>query len=581
MQILKTLLFLSVLLFFGCKSKEKLVNEEKAKTPDALSISEREEIKFQELFFAATKEKMLGNREEASEKFQKALQINPNSATVWFELAMIRESQKNYSEALQFAEKAAELNPNNKWYLLLLADYYKKTRNYDGAVKVYSKLIEQNPEAIENYYELASTYLMQNDFKKALSVYSGLEKIYGVSENINTQKQKIFLELKDIDSAVLELQKLITAYPSQVQYYGMLAELYLNNNEPEKALAAYQKIKEIDPNNPYVQLSLAEYYERAGNLEEGRKSLKDAFANPNLEIDSKIKILLNFYNKTENEKESLDFALELNNINIKTHPDDPKGYAMYADFLYRKGDLVTAKEMYNKVLTMDKGRYLVWSQLLMINSEEDDYKAMAQNSQEAMELFPNLPSFYFFNGVAYYQMKEFDKAINSFETGKEFVFDNPVLQMQFFSNLGDAYYSVQKHQEAFKYYQKALDIEPNNAYILNNYSYYLSVLGQDLEKAEKMSKKCNELVPDNDSYLDTYAWILFKMENYTDAKKFQEKAIAASGKNNAVLLDHYGDILYQLGEKNNALENWNKALEKDNSIEGLKEKIERGTLYEE
>lgn len=581
MKFNSILLFFLVLTLLGCKGNKSLTSDQKPLSPDEAEITEREEIRFQEIFFAATKEKMLGNKEAASEQFQKALQINPNSATIWFELALIRESQQNYSEALQFAEKAVELDPKNKWYLLLLADYYKKTRNYDDASKIYEKLIGINPEAIENYYELASVYIMQNNLKKAISVYDGLEKKYGVTEDVNIQKHKIYLELKDPESAIVELEKLIKAYPSQTQYYGLLAELYLNNNQPDEALKAYQKIKEIDPNNPYVQLSMAEYYERAGNKEEARKSLKEAFANPSLDIDSKIKILLNFYNNTETETENIDFAFELNKINIETHPEDPKGFAMYADYLYRKGDLKEAKEMYQKVLSFDKGRYLVWNQLLMINSEEDDYKSMAQNSKEAMELFPNLPSFYFFNGVAYYQMKDYQKAINAFETGKEFVFDNPILQMQFYSNLGDAYYGVQKHKQAFDYYQKALDLDPNNAYILNNYSYYLSELEEDLEKAEKMSKKSNELAPNTPSYLDTYAWILFKMKNYTEAKKYLEKAFESGGKNNAVLLSHYGDILYQLGDIENAKLNWKNAFEKDNSVEGLKEKIERGTLYEE
>lgn len=581
MKFNSILLFFLVLTLLGCKGNKSLTSDQKPLSPDEAEITEREEIRFQEIFFAATKEKMLGNKEATSEQFQKALQINPNSATIWFELALIRESQQNYSEALQFAEKAVELDPKNKWYLLLLADYYKKTRNYDDASKIYEKLIGINPEAIENYYELASVYIMQNDLKKAISVYDGLEKKYGVTEDVNIQKHKIYLELKDPESAIVELEKLINTYPSQTQYYGLLAELYLNNNQPDEALKAYQQIKEIDPNNPYVQLSMAEYYEGAGNKEEARKSLKEAFANPSLDIDSKIKILLNFYNNTETETENIDFAFELNKINIETHPEDPKGFAMYADYLYRKGDLKEAKEMYQKVLSFDKGRYLVWNQLLMINSEEDDYKSMAQNSQEAMELFPNLPSFYFFNGVAYYQMKDYQKAINAFETGKEFVFDNPILQMQFYSNLGDAYYGVQKHKQAFDYYQKALDLDPNNAYILNNYSYYLSELEEDLEKAEKMSKKSNELAQNTPSYLDTYAWILFKMKNYTEAKKYLEKAFESGGKNNAVLLSHYGDILYQLGDIENAKLNWKNAFEKDNSVEGLKEKIERGTLYEE
>lgn len=572
-----------ILMFFaaGCASKKEVASAENQNTPDNISASERDKILFQEYFFSGNKEKMLGNRQASAEYFQKALKLNPKSAVVWFELAMLSEANNNFTEATAFAEKAVELDPTNKWYLLLLNDFYTSAKNYSGAINTINKLIEINPEALEYYYELASVYLMQNDFKKSLAVYDKLEEKYGVNETVNTQKQKIYSNINDKESAIKEIKKLVTAYPGQVQYYGMLAELYIQNNQPEEALSTYQKINDIDPNNPYVQLSLAEYYERAGKKEKGRESLKNAFQNPNLDIDAKIKILLNFFNITEKNKDDLEYAFLLNQINVGTHPDNPKAYAMYGDFLYRENLLDSAENMYNKALSLDANRYLIWNQLLMINSEQNNNDGLVKNSQKAMELFPNLPGFYFFNGVGHYQNQNYTQAINAFETGKEFVFDNPPLQMQFYSNLGDCYYAVHNFKQAFLYYEKALEIEPNNAYVLNNYSYYLSELGENLEKAEKMSKKSNELAPNNPSYLDTYAWILYKQQNYTDAKIYMEKAFDAGGKNNATLLDHYADILFRLGKTDEAKTYWQKAFDKDPNLKGLKQKLEKGTLNNE
>ena len=574
--------FFLLIFIVGCKSKEKATTQSFPQTDgiEKLAITEQEEIKFQELFFAGSKEKLLGNRKQASEYFERALAINPNAAVAWFELALIKDAQQNLTEATLFAEKAVTLDPENKWYLLLLGDFYKNLRRYDDASEVINKMIALNPENIENYYELASVHILNNDLKKAIAVYDGLEKKYGPKEDIIIQKQKIYLEMNNTDAAIDEIQKLVTAYPGQVKYLGVLAELYQKVGESEKALETYKKINEIDPNNPFVQLSLAEYYERAGEKENAQKALRKAFENPDLDIDTKIKILLNFYNITEREKSELDFALELNELCIEAHPENPKGYAMYGDFLFRSGKFNEAIEVYEKVLAFDKSRYLVWNQLLMATSEVEDYERMASASKEALELFPSLPSFYFFNGVANYQLKDYKQSVNAFETGKEFVFDNPTLKMQFFSNLGDAYYGLQKHPQAFENYQKVLDIEPNNPYILNNYAYYLAELNQDLEKAAEMSKKSNELAPNNPSYLDTYAWILYRLSNFEEAKKLMEKAFASGGKS-PVLIDHYGDILYKLGNTKEAKENWEKAFEKDPNIEGLKEKIERGSLDEE
>src|SRR6202012_1177405 len=114
----------------------------------------------------------------------------------------------------------------------------------------------------------------------------------------------------------------------------------------------------------------------------------------------------------------------------------------------------------------------------------------------------------------------------------------------------------QKSDEA---YNKALSFNPDNPYTLNNYAYYLSVRGISLDKAAQMSKHSNELQPNTASFEDTYAWILFKQKKYTDAKSWIEKAILHDKTSSAVQMEHYGDIMFYLGDTNAAVENWKKA----------------------
>jgi tetratricopeptide (TPR) repeat protein len=115
---------------------------------------------------------------------------------------------------------------------------------------------------------------------------------------------------------------------------------------------------------------------------------------------------------------------------------------------------------------------------------------------------------------------------------------------------------------------------------MNNWAYYLSLRNEQLEKAEKMSRKSNQLVKDNASYEDTYAWILYKMKNYEEAKRWQERALEHSREPNGILLEHYGDILYQLGQKEIAIEYWKKAKVTGKYSELLDKKLADKTLYE-
>jgi Tfp pilus assembly protein PilF len=145
--------------------------------------------------------------------------------------------------------------------------------------------------------------------------------------------------------------------------------------------------------------------------------------------------------------------------------------------------------------------------------------------------------------------------------------------------LGDSYYKVKKLKESDQSYEKALQFNPNNAYVLNNYAYYLSLRNEQLEKAAAMSKRSNELEADNASFQDTYAWVLFKQKNYKDARVWIEKAIKIN-KDSGTQLEHYGDILFNLGEKDLAVEQWNLAKSKGEKSETLEKKIYEKKYFE-
>ncbi|HZK93782.1 MAG TPA: hypothetical protein VFC67_06205, partial [Prolixibacteraceae bacterium] len=108
---------------------------------------------------------------------------------------------------------------------------------------------------------------------------------------------------------------------------------------------------------------------------------------------------------------------------------------------------------------------------------------------------------------------------------------------------------------------------------MNNYAYYLSLKGERLNVAEQLSAKVIQANPDNATYLDTYAWVFFIKKDYQLAKFYMETAISKDTESSPVLVEHYGDILYYLNEKENALTQWKKSLKMGNDSKILKQKI--------
>ena len=125
--------------------------------------------------------------------------------------------------------------------------------------------------------------------------------------------------------------------------------------------------------------------------------------------------------------------------------------------------------------------------------------------------------------------------------------------------IGDINMAMGDTTKAMNVYEEALALNPNAVSVLNNYAYMLAVKGIDLDKAERMSGKTVSVDPNSAVFLDTYAWVYFKKGDYQMALLYIEQALSKVREDNAELLEHYGDILYKIGNIDKAREQWNKA----------------------
>ena len=547
---------------------------------DKNSLSEKEDIAIKHFLIKGTTEKVLGNYDEAEKIYLECLKIDPKSAVTCFELSGIYLFKRDEEKAIEFAEKAVSYNPENGWYKTNLAVIYQEAKLYEKAEVLYKELITLFPARSEYHFTLAEAYLYQGKIKDALEVYGAIEKILGPSADLIVHKHRLYLRLGETDKAIGEIQKLIDQNPTDVRYYGLLAELYENEGDEAKALDIYKKMVEIDPSNGNVHLSLYEYYRYHGNQDKALAELTLAFENPTVDIDTKMQVMLQYFTNSERNEKVKKQAYGLADILIKVHPDEAKSFSMYGDFLSRDGKLKEALEMFKKAAELDSGKFPIWSQVVFLESDLKEFELLEKDSRTALEIFPTHPTFYFFNGVANIQLKNYDKAIESLISGREMVFDNAQLQAEFYQYLGDAYHAKKEHAKSDESYDKSLEYNRYNPYVLNNYSYYLSLRNEKLELAETMAKEANNQAPDSPNFMDTYAWVLFLKGNYVEAEPLLKKAMTLSITPNGTILEHYGDVLFKLNKTKEAVASWQKAKEAGGASKLIDEKILKETYIE-
>ena len=533
------------------------------------------------LFIEANSQKLLGNYDAARELFLKCLEYDDQDAASMYELARIARIRNQSIEALEWAEKAVETDPENVWYMKLLAELYQENMQFDKSIVVMEKLVELHPNNLEYLYELALSNLLVGNYEESIDIYNEIEEKIGITEEISIQKQKIWMRMEKSKKAISEIERLCEAWPDETRYKSILAELYMSNGMDEKALKTYLEIIESDPDDAYIQISLSDYYRKKGEFEKSFEHLKIGFANPNLSIDAKIQILLTYFTEKAFFDEQKEEAFELAEILVTTHPEEPKAYSIQADLYYQGEEWSKARDALRIVIGLDSSKYMVWEQLLFTDSNLEDFESMRQDSRRTIELFPQQPLPYLFAAVASYNFEEHQQMVKDLERGIKFVVRNDLLKAEFYNYLGDAYHQTDQDEKAFEAYDASLKIKPDNSIVLNNYAYYLSLNGKELERARTMAKKATELDPENASNQDTYGWVLYKLGEYEEALEWIGKAIENHNTDNAEVLEHYGDVLYKLDQKEEAKRYWEKAQKAgEGGSELLEKKVNEGILYE-
>jgi tetratricopeptide (TPR) repeat protein len=559
---------------FSCKVTKTVPTKAVAVSLDTteIKLSEDTRQEFEYLYIEGLKQRTLNNFDDAIKIFSRCLEIDPRSSATLYEMANIHVLKGDFQSSMFLLEKAVSINPDNQYYHLLLVKVYQQNKLYEKAASEYetiSKLVPDNPDY--PFYQAALlAQAGKND--QALAMYNQFEQKMGISEPIAVGKQQIYIQLGNKPAAYAEIEKLIHANPAVSKYYGLLADMYLADKNRDKALENYNKILQIDPNDGFVHLSLASFYLDGNDSVKAYEHIKSAFRNPVLDLETKAQMYL-LLTQAGTAKISEQQQLELLHILIETHIDDERPRALMVDYLLNKKQPEEARKQLRLVLDMKKDNYMYWERLLLINNDLFDWKSMNTDSNNALVYFPEQPLIYILKSVGLLQQKKYDELLLAVDSGNVHAKNDPKLLSQLNTYRAEALYNLKRFKEAYDVFDKVVEQDPENYMAMNNYAYYLSLKGERLDVAEKLSAKVIQANPENATYLDTYAWVFFMKKDYKLAKFYMETALSKSSEDSAVLVEHYGDILFYLNEKENALTQWKKSLKMGNESKVLKQKI--------
>ncbi|SHN21973.1 Tfp pilus assembly protein PilF [Cyclobacterium lianum] len=559
--------------------------QERAVAQEKMSRRERKEQKKEmmasRLFIEGQKNLMLEEYEKAYFYFNKALEFDDQQSAIYFKLSQMMMRANNPEKAMELGQQALKLDPENKFYHLQMAEIYTKLNRNGEAAAVLENLMERDGDYQRYILDLATIYLNSNEFDKALKALDKAEEYYGIVEQLTAQKQRIYLRKNNLEMAISEGEKLIAAHPGNSQYILALVEILFNNNRTDQALDLVLESLKSYPNQPELKMAAHTLYKQKGNLELSRNFVKEAFRNPDLDADTKVRAFNGILSELKNN--SRDQLLDTLGGYMETHhPNDPLVLTALGEWKLRDKSTGPAIAYFIRAIRIKNDNEEVYQKLIPLMFEnQEPFAEIVEVAEMATEVFPEKAEFWFFLGTAQLGANDHEPARTALDKALDLnAGRNSQLSQMANGQLGDALYALGEKDAAFDAYQKVLSQNANNEHILNNYAYFLSLEKKELDKAYNMSSKLVSRYPDNATYLDTHAWVLFQLGRYEEARKYMEKAIEYLDTPSGVILEHYGDILFKLGEKEAALKYWNKANEMKETSEFLTLKIKNKTYYE-
>lgn len=543
------------------------------------TLSEADANKYDSKFLESVIMQNADNNDSAMALLKECLQMKPDAAEAHYEIAALYQQQNKDSLAAIHLEKAAKLQPENDTYQESLARYFLSVKKYGEAIKVYENLAERQHDRTDILNILLQLYENDKEYKKMIPVINRIEQIEGSSEDITLSKMRVYDLLGDKKAAYRALKNLSDEHPNDVNYKVMRGNWLLQHDKKNEALKLFHEAQKEDPENLYTLSSLADYYMESGDTLNANILTLKMLVSKNTPSKTKISLLQNVIKDNEQYHggDSTKVLATFDKI-IEANPKD-------ADIMQLKAAYMELKKMPADTIDVVLRQALriapdaVSARLHIIETlwSKQKWDEIIALCKPGVQYNPEEMVFYYFMGLSHYQKQENDLALDAFRRGVDEINaeSNPDFVSDFYAIMGDILHQKGQSQEAFAAYDSCLQWKADNIGCLNNYAYYLSERGENLEKAEQMSYKTIKAEPKNSTYLDTYAWILYMQKRYADAQIYADQAVACDTDSvqSAVILEHTGDIHNMAGDRKGAMEYWQKAIKAGGDKAAISRKI--------
>jgi len=496
--------------------------------------------------------------------------LNNVEAHAHYALGMIYDFDEQPDDALTELSQAALRDPANEELVLELSRRYLQLRQPEQALELLVRATAVPGASGAIYARLGRVYsrlgketealaASETAVKRSPQLLTGYENLF----LIHLQKGRIADALTALNDAAKQPQ-------ADAQFLLDLCDLYvtLERQAPTErdacragARAALQRAAVLSPENPHLQLKLADGFNVLGDTTNAVPiylQLVDRFVElPALRTDIRSKLTDIYLRNHELNKAQSQLEMM-----VEEDPANGQAYYLLGNLACEAHKMPEAEDYFKKALLLSDDSEEMYYDLAGVQIDLDHTKAALQTLAKAKAKFQETFREEFLSGLACSREKDYTNAVNHFTSAELLARASEPRRLDeyFYFQAGAAYERKGDYSEAEQFFNKALDLSPESAEVLNYLGYMLADHGMKLDHARELIEKAVRLEPANAAYLDSLGWVLYKLKKPDAALPQELKAIELSPEPDAILFDHLGDIYAAMKQLDKARESWRKSL---------------------
>lgn len=484
---------------------------------------------------------------------------------------------KNPELAYTHSTMALRSDSTNIDYLAQHAYTQVVTGRYKAAQLSFNRLVKEEPHNPYNYHMAAALYAAAGMPHMAISILDSAEYKLGRIKELAEQKRRLLIGAKLYDRAINETLAAAGNDPFDNDNFRILGELYSMTGRDSLAMANFERALSLAPENPKTLWSLGDHYLSKGNSGEYLAVLQRIFLLDEVPLQEKLVPYDKMVANTDFYRSNFFAINTLSHILHVKYPNDFQATSRYATHLIRAGEIDKALQLYKQEARKEGAPLEAHLYVVDIEGYLGLRDSVAVHLDKAIESHPDEVYLYLRKSTEIQRVggRNAEREIVRLHKKALAVAKTEEIKSSVCGSLGDYYYSAGRPNDSFRWFAKALEHNPENEVVLNNWAYFLCEQPKaNLHNALEMSTKACTIAPTNPTYLDTQAWILHLMGRNGEAKTLMRKAISLDTSGDDTLLFHYAEILAAEGERFVAEMYYQKAIEAGGDKELIGKRLE-------